>query len=126
MSKELKTNCLVYGEQTINQRLKNIEDFVEDRERVIICNIHTGGDSISLNDKHGKFKRISLISPTWSSIKLIQACGRNCRTDSKTPSFNKIVFANTKTERIMCNRLKSKCELYTAIKDSDLMCEIDE
>jgi superfamily II DNA or RNA helicase len=126
LAKELKTNCVVYGEQTLNQRLKNIEDFVEDRQRIIICNIHTGGDSISLNDKYGKFRRVSLISPTWSSVKLIQACGRNCRTDSKTPSLNKIVYANTKTERIMCNKLKAKCSLYMTIRNSDLMCDLEE
>lgn len=125
LSKELKTDCLIYGEQTIEERLKNIENFVEDRQRVILCNIHTAGDSISLNDKYGKYKRISLISPTWSSIKLIQACGRNCRIDSKTPSLNKIVYANTKVERLMCNKLKDKCSLYTNIQGSDLMYDLE-
>lgn len=125
LATELKVDCVIRGDQAIDQRLKNINDFVEDKKRVILCNIHTGGDSISLNDKNGKFKRISLISPTWSSIKLIQACGRNCRTDSKTPSFNKIVFANTKIERLMCNKLKLKCDSYTTIKDSDLTCDLD-
>jgi superfamily II DNA or RNA helicase len=125
LAKELKTKCVVYGEQTLQQRLKNIEDFVEDKQRIIICNVHTGGDSISLNDKYGRFRRVALISPTWSSIKLIQACGRISRTDSKTPSLNKIVYANTKHEKIMCNKIKSKCSIYTAIKDSDLMYDFE-
>lgn len=126
LAKELKTKCVVYGEQTLNERLQNINDFVEDKQRVIVCNIQTGGDSISLNDKHGKFKRVSLISPTWSSIKLIQACGRNCRTDSKTPAFNKIVYANSKVEKLMCNKIKAKCSLYKELKDGDLMYDFDE
>jgi hypothetical protein len=121
LSKELKTNCILYGEQTIHERLKNIKDFVEDKERIIICNIHSGGDSVSLNDQNGKYKRISLISPTWSSIKLIQACGRNCRINSKTPSINKIIYANTKIEKIMCNKLKEKCSAISSITNSDLI-----
>lgn len=127
LMKELKTNCVIYGEQTINQRLSNIEDFVEDRERVIICNIQSGGDSISLNDKYGKFQRVSLISPPLSAIKLIQACGRNSRVDSKTISFNQIIYANTNVERRLCNRLKGKCSMYASITDDDMAYdEVDE
>ncbi len=120
LSKELKTDCLCYGEQSIELREKNIKDFVEDKQRVILCTTGTGGESISLNDKNGNFRRVSLISPQWSSLKLIQACGRNSRVDSKTPSLNVIVYANTQTEKRMCNKIKDKCSLYNQITDLDL------
>jgi len=123
LSTELNTNCIIYGEQTLPQRLKNIEDFIEDKERIIICNIQAGGDSISLNDKNGTYKRISLISPPLSAIKLIQACGRNSRIDSKTNSLNKIVYANTKIEKKLCARLKDKCSVYSTITQQDLEYE---
>lgn len=123
LAKLLQTTCVVYGEQTIKQRLQNIQDFIEDNQRVIICNIQCGGDSISLNDKNGKYPRISLISPPFSGIKLIQACGRISRTDSKTTSFNKIIYANTPIEKKLCNRLKTKCASYTTITDTDLTYE---
>ena len=120
LANTLKTQCLVYGEQNIKDRLININDFLEDKERIIICNIQCGSDSISLNDKHGTYQRVALISPPLSSLKLIQACGRICRTDSKTASFNKIIFANSDVEIKLCNKLKSKCTLYSSITDDDL------
>ncbi len=120
LMKTLKTNCVVYGEQSITERLKNIKDFIDDKKRVIICNIQSGGEAIELNDKHGKHKRVSLISPTYSAIRLVQACGRISRIDSKTSSYNKIIFANTEIEKNMCNRLKIKCDSYKTIADVDL------
>lgn len=125
LAKKLKTNCLVYGEQTLNERLKNIKDFVDDKQRVIICNINCGGQSISLNDINGVYKRVSLINPPLSSISLIQACGRNNRADSKSNSFNKIIYANTQIERELCSRIKEKCSMYNTINDADLFYEID-
>ena len=125
LAKTLKTNCIVYGEQTIEHRLKNIKKFVNDKERIIICNIQCGGDSISLNDKNGKYPRISLISPPYSGIKLIQACGRISRSDSQTASFNKIIFANTPIEIKLCNRLKNKCSVHDTITDADLTYDKD-
>jgi superfamily II DNA or RNA helicase len=124
--KTLGTDCSVYGEQTITQRMKNINDFIKDKKRIIVCNIQCGGDSISLNDKNGKYKRVALVSPPLSSLKLIQACGRISRADSKTPSFNKIVFANSTIEKQLCNKLKSKCSIYSAITDHDLMYDEKE
>lgn len=123
LASKLKTKCVVYGEQTMTERLKNINDFIDDKQRIIICNMQTGCDSISLNDKNGVYKRISLIAPTFSSIKLIQACGRNSRIDSKTPSFNKIIYANTLCEKNLCNKIKNKCSMYTNIRDEDLFYE---
>lgn len=121
--KELKIGCSCYGEQTIATREKNIADFMADKQRVIICTIGTGGESISLNDVNGKYRRVSLISPQWSSLKLIQACGRNSRVDSKTPSLNVVVYANTLTEKRMCNKIKDKCSLHSQITDLDLSYE---
>lgn len=123
LAKELKTDCICYGEQTIATREKNIANFMEDKNRVILCTMGTGGESISLNDKNGKYRRVSLISPQWSSLKLVQACGRNSRVDSKTPSLNIIVYANSLAEKRMCNKIKDKCSLYTQITDLDLSYE---
>jgi superfamily II DNA or RNA helicase len=120
LSKELKINCICYGEISNKLKEKNISDFLEDRSRVIICTIGTCGESISLNDKYGRFKRVSLINPQWSSIKLIQACGRNSRIDSVSQSLNVIVYANTPMEKLMCNKIKDKCSLYNQLTDADL------
>ena len=123
LAKELKTNCICYGEQQIKDREIIIKKFMEDKERVILFTIGTGGESISLNDINGKYRRVSLISPQWSSIKLIQACGRNSRINSKTPSLNVIVYANSPIEKRMCNKIKDKCSLYNKITDANLSHE---
>lgn len=126
LAQKLKTNCIIYGEQSLKERLKNIDDFTNDLERIIICNIQCGGDSISLNDKNGKYKRVSLLSPPFSAIKLIQACGRNSRIDSKTQSLNKIIYANTAYEKMLCNKIKDKCSMYSEITNIDLTYDRDE
>jgi hypothetical protein len=66
LSEKLNTKCLIYGEQKIDDRDKNIEDFQTDQERICICNIKVGNCGISLNDQYGNFPRVSIISPTWS------------------------------------------------------------
>ena len=126
LAQTLKTKCIVYGGQDIKTRLKNIDDFIADKERIIILNIKCGGESISLNDKHGKYQRVALISPPQSSIKLIQACGRISRADSKTISINKIIYANTTYEKQLYNKIKDKCSMYNTITDQDMTYNFDE
>ena len=120
LAKHLETTCLIHGEQTIETRLNNIKNFVNDKKRIIVCNITSGGEGISLNDIHGNHPRVALISPPMSGTRLIQACGRISRINSKTPSFNKIIYANTLTEKKFCNRLKLKIDSNQIITDLDL------
>jgi superfamily II DNA or RNA helicase len=108
LSKMLDTKCIIYGEQDIRTREKNIRDFNEDKERVIICNIRTGGTGISLHDLNGNFPRVSLISPTWSATDLMQALGRIFRSGVLTPCEQYIIFSNCKNERYIQNNIKNK------------------
>ncbi|AYV80387.1 MAG: DEAD/SNF2-like helicase [Harvfovirus sp.] len=123
LADKLKVKCLVFGEQTLKERQKNIEDFMENRQRIIICNICAGGESISLHDKYGEHPRVSLISPTWSSNKLVQACGRIHRSDAKTVAVNKIIYTAKTVEQYMCNKLESKLSNLSSITDDDLQLE---
>ncbi|AYV83821.1 MAG: DEAD/SNF2-like helicase [Hyperionvirus sp.] len=123
LANKLETKCVVFGEQTLKERLKNINDFMDNKERVIICNINAGGESISLHDKHGDHPRVALISPTWSSNKLIQACGRIHRSDSQTPATNKIIYTAKTIEQYMCNKLESKLTNLSQITDDDLILD---
>ena len=58
----------------------------------MIANIRAGGVGISLHDTIGNFGRVSLISPTWSSIELKQALGRIDRAGARTPCIQRIVY----------------------------------
>jgi superfamily II DNA or RNA helicase len=106
LADKLKTKCLVYGEQTINSRLANIDDFMQNKERIIICNINSGSEAISLHDKFGVYARVALINPTWSCTKLIQAFGRICRSDAKSPAKNIMIYAAGTIEENICNKIK--------------------
>lgn len=108
LSRLLNTECLVYGEQDIRTREKNINDFNDDKQRVIICNIKTGGTGLSFHDLNGNHPRVSLISPCWSATDLMQALGRIFRAGVKTECEQYIIFSNCKNERYIQNNIKTK------------------
>jgi superfamily II DNA or RNA helicase len=116
----LYTKCLIYGEQTAAQREKNIENFQNNKSKIIICNIKAGSVGISLHDIHGNHPRASLISPTWSSIDLTQALGRIYRSGGKTKTIQSIVYiANTVEEKI-AEKLETKLKNINLINNGDL------
>jgi len=120
LSKMLNTNCLIWGEQTGEAREKNIKDFMDNKEKIIICNIKAGSVGLSLHDIHGGHPRISLISPTWSSIDLTQALGRIHRAGGKSKSLQRIVYvANTVEERI-ADKVQKKIKDINTINNGDL------
>jgi superfamily II DNA or RNA helicase len=111
---------IIYGEQTIDERNNNIEEFMENKKHVIICNIKAGGQSISLDDKYGVRRRVSLINPSFSAIELIQALGRINRASSKSPSIQKIVLCDGTIEKHIANKIKNKMECINELNDNDL------
>lgn len=120
LSKYLNTDCIIHGNQTISERENNITKFLENKEKVIICNIKAGGVGINLQDKKGEFPRISLISPTWSSTELKQCLGRIHRADSKSPTLQRIICCSNTIEEKICDRLNIKMSNIDSINDGDL------
>lgn len=122
LAQELKTNCLIFGEQTLEERNKNIEDFNSDKSRLIICNIKSGGCGVSLHDLNGDFPRITIISPTWSAQDLLQALGRVHRANCKTPVRQRIIFCkNADVEEQMCDNIKDKLKNLSLLNEGDLL-----
>jgi superfamily II DNA or RNA helicase len=120
MAKLLFTKCLVYGEQNNEDRIKNIDNFQKNKERLIICNIKCGGVGISLHDLHGGHPRVSLISPSFSSIDLAQALGRIYRAKAMTPSLQYIVFCANTVEEKIAEKVKLKLKNISNINNGDL------
>lgn len=116
----LHTYNKIYGEQTIEERTKIIEDFQENRSKIIICNIKAGGIGISLHDIYGGHPRVSLISPTWSSIDLIQALGRIHRAGGKSKSLQRIIYAAETVEDKIADKIKYKLANINSINNGDL------
>jgi superfamily II DNA or RNA helicase len=116
----LHTGCVIDGDQDIKTREANIKLFQTNKRNIIICNIKAGGQSISLHDTHGGFPRVSLICPSFSSIELIQCLGRICRAGSKSPALQRIIFTNSKVEKLICDNMNKKIKFLNKLKDNDL------
>ncbi len=119
LADELKTNCLIFGEQTLEDRNKNINDFNTDKSQIIICNIRAGGLGISLHDLNGNYPRISIISPSWSAQDIIQALGRIHRAKGQTPVRQRIIFCKNTIEECICKRMKEKILNIASLNDGD-------
>jgi superfamily II DNA or RNA helicase len=111
---------IIRGDQKLAERTKGIDLFQSNECALIVCQIDAGGDGISLHDIHGGHPRASIISPTWSATKLIQALGRIPRAESKSPCLQRIVFAARTIEEYVCDKLNSKISSLKEINDGDL------
>jgi superfamily II DNA or RNA helicase len=117
LSKKLGTKCIIYGNQTVEERSKNIEEFCSDKSRIIICNIQSGGSGISLHDTIGNYPRVSLISPTWSAQDLLQVLGRIHRATGKTDVVQNIIFCKNTIEENIGNVIKNKINNIRVLND---------
>lgn len=117
---ELKTNCVIHGQQTLEDRAKAIDDFNNDKAHVIVCNMKSGSTGLSLHDLHGNFPRISIISPSWSAQDILQALGRVHRANGKTPVRQYIVFAANTIETEICKNMIEKIKNIALLNDKDM------
>lgn len=111
---------LIVGGQTEKERDAAITNFQTDKTRIILANIAAGGVGISLHDLRGEYPRLSLISPNFSAIQMVQALGRVWRQGSKTKSIQKIVFAAQTIEERACTAVRGKLRNLAALNDGDL------
>lgn len=116
----LHTNCTIEGSQTKEQRDKNIEDFQNNKEKIIICNIKAGSVGVSLHDIHGGHPRVSLISPTWNSIDLVQSLGRIHRANGKSKSLQRIIYTANTIEEKIADKLQKKLKDLNRLNNGDV------
>jgi superfamily II DNA or RNA helicase len=114
-------HSIVKGGQTENDRMKNIDLFQYNKNKVILCTIQTGGESINLHDKNGTNPRVSIISPSFSSLELCQTLGRIYRSDTKSKCLQKIIFCSNTYEERICEIIKEKYNFITKLTDDDLI-----
>lgn len=114
------TKSIIYGDQSLEEREQIIEKFQENKTNIIICNIKAGGIGISLHDINGGHPRVSLISPTWSAINLVQALGRIHRAGAKTPALQRIIYVAETVEEKIADKLKKKLSDINSINNGDL------
>lgn len=117
----LEEECsVIHGDQTLDERTLNIEQFQSNKTKIMIAIIQAGGVGISLHDLHGR-PRTSIISPSWNGIDLMQALGRIHRAGSKSASLQRIVYIAKSYEEEICNKLQEKLSVMAAINDGDVV-----
>lgn len=114
---KLGVKCVIRGGQTVQERQKHIDDFNNDRERIIIAQIQSGGVGISLHDTIGDHPRVSIISPSWSAQDLMQTFGRIHRAKGKTPCIQKLVYCHGTIEEDICKIVNAKLVNYALLND---------
>ena len=112
----------ILGGQGDKERQNDIDDFQDDRKRVIICNIAAGGVGVSLHDIRGKFPRCAVISPTWSHVNFQQTLGRVWRVGGLSKSYQRICYAAKCIEETICRKVQDKLNCLNVLHDGDL-CE---
>jgi superfamily II DNA or RNA helicase len=110
---------LIYGERTMGQRLRDIDDFQGDRKRVMLVNLACA-ESIGLHDVTGRHSRAQLVNPSFSAIKVIQAMGRGHRQGGQTKVYTRFVMADRTYENRICDKLNARLDQLEMLNDGDL------
>lgn len=119
ISKKFNTKCIVSGNISSDDIDKNIKDFQENKTNLIICTVQAG-KGISLHDIHGR-PRVSLISPSFSAVDLVQVLGRIVRAEMKSPAIQRLIYTADTCEEAICNNVKGKLEFTSKLNDNDLV-----
>jgi hypothetical protein len=126
LCKRFKTNCRVEGTQTGSAgralRQKNLDDFENNIEHVLVVNSQAGGASMSAHDKYHVRPRTGIVSLGYSAPGVRQIMGR-LRRSGGTKSFYRIpLVAGTVEERIH-KLVTPKLNQLDALQDADLWAD---
>ncbi len=119
----LGTDCIIWGDNKDANERENIRRrFVENKSKIIICNIASGGVGISLHDTSpdGSHPRVSLINPTWSAQDLKQTLGRIYRSGCKSKCIQKIIYSPQTVEEKIMDVVKFKLESIDIVNDGPI------
>lgn len=92
--------AVIHGDVSEQMRRERIKLFQDNKIKLVIITIATGGTGINLQDKSGKHPRVSIISPSWSMTDLVQTFGRTERVLTKSQPKAYIIFAGSNKNSI--------------------------
>jgi hypothetical protein len=124
LCKRLKTQCRIDGSQTgvrgAKVRAANVEDFLHDREPVIVASAAAGGLGIGLHDILGRFGRLGLVSPGFSAKQFRQILGRLRRQGGKSTALYRAIFMAGTPDEKRHKALAAKLDCIDTLNDGDL------
>jgi SNF2 family DNA or RNA helicase len=120
LKKKLNIDCTIQGDLLDDEKQQNINDFQKNKKKIILCTLQSGGQSISLHDTSGKHPRVSIISPSFSSVDLVQSLGRIYRAGTKSHAIQHIIFCGNTYEEKICENIKQKINFMSDLTDDDL------
>lgn len=118
LAKIFNTKSIIQGNMDPTEQEDNLNKFQNNETNIIICSIKCN-EGIDLHDLKGR-KRVSLISPPFSSTCLKQTLGRIYRAGTLSNCLQKIIFCSGTVEEIICNRIKEKLNFLAKLNDNDL------
>jgi hypothetical protein len=127
LRRRLGCDCYVDGSQVgeagARQRAHCVEQFAQDRERIILANEAAGSESLSMHDIRGVYPREALFSCGFSAMRAKQLMGRVHRAGGKSRSVQRFLFAaNTIEEncwKALNRKLSNMGKLLGELEDSD-------
>jgi superfamily II DNA or RNA helicase len=125
LSAKLKCTCIIDGSTKYEKCIENMEAFQADKERIIICNIKSGGVAISLHDLNGKHRRESIICPPQSAQDLIQTFGRIHRAGALTHAIQRLMYAKETVEEDVAVKVATKINNIRQINDGCLATKFE-
>lgn len=124
LTKNIKEKCsLIHGDQTLEERQSNIKSFQLNETKVIISIMQAGGVGISLHDLNGR-PRMSIISPNYNGVELMQCLGRIHRAGSLSPALQRIVYIAKSCEEKICSTLNDKLKVLSSLNDGEISSNI--
>lgn len=125
LSNKLNTTCIIDGDHVGKIREENRLRFQRRTERIIICSILAGGESIDLDDQTGEFPTDAIICPDFSAIRIKQAIGRTQRSKTMSKSIQRFCFAAGTIEERARQRVLEKARNIETLNDGDLTCGLN-
>lgn len=111
----------IYGNQSVDERNKDIDLFQNNKKRILVCNIKVGGNSIGLHDLNGNYPRESIINPGFSTIDILQSMGRIPRTEGKSKCVQRIFYAAGTCEVSCAEKARDRISNLIALNDGELI-----
>jgi superfamily II DNA or RNA helicase len=127
---------VLQGACSVKQRESVLEQFAEPslKHRLLLCNQGVASTGIDLDDKDGRFPRVCLVSPNYSSITAFQLGHRFHRIDTKSDATVHFVFALRKDknpsqcgdiiELKVLDALSRKSEVMRATCDMEMIPDV--